>query len=391
MKNDARLYFSEKRRSFIELLSALIAAKSVNPPGDEWKPAKVVEDFLTERSIKVEKYELEPGRTNVVASIGSGAPVLAAVAHLDTVPAGEGWVTDPFEAVEQDGRIYGRGACDNKGVATALLLLAEYISAHQPPAQGTFQIIFAADEEAGSRFGMEYLLAESIIKPDAVVVPDAANHMRSVMVSEKGALFIRIRSNGVQAHGSLPEKGINAIMRMKVLMDKLAEIDFGDKVSPLHTPSTLNIGCIRGGDAPNMVPAWCDLDVDIRYIPEMKTSEAIAKIDEAIAAAAEVIGDDCFSRQILADMPPTSVARDCLLARLIRASAHEILGYEPKPGGLSGTTVAKQCILSGIDAVSFSPGNPAVTHTANEWIEISEIIDFAAVMAILCRRFFGGK
>jgi len=391
MRDDPRQYFSSKRPALVELLSRLIAARSVNPPGDECRPAAVAEDFLAQRGIAYEKYEREPGRTNLVISIGSGSPVLGVVAHLDTVPAGEGWRTDPFEAVVKDDTVVGRGACDNKGVAAALLLLAEYLSCEGPPTRGTFQVILAADEEHGSRLGMEYLLSESLIGPDAVLVPDAPDHMRCITVSEKGALFLRLRAEGVQAHGSTPEKGENAILRMKTLLDHLTAIRFDCEPSPLHSPPTINVGCIRGGDAPNMVPAWCEAEVDVRYIPGMKTSDVLEKVDAAIARASEATGENCFSRRVISDLPPSSVARDCLLARLIRASALEVLGFEPQPTGLSGATVAKQLVFSGIDAVGFTPGDPAAPHAANEWVEIGELLDFAAVTAALCRRFFGGK
>ena len=391
MEDDARGYFKRKRGELIDLLSRLVEARSVNPPGDEFQPAAVAEEFLREREIPFEKYEPETGRTNLVASLGSGSPVLAAVAHLDTVPEGEGWETDPFKATVKDDVMIGRGTCDNKGTAAALLLLAEYLAAEGLPARGTLQVILAADEEWGSRFGMEYLLSESVVKPDAVVVPDAPDHMACITVSEKGALFIRLRAEGVQAHGSTPEKGKNAILRMKVLLDHVADITFDAEPSPLHTPPTINVGRIRGGDAPNMVPAWCEVDLDIRYIPGMETSSVLEKLDAAVSRAAEAVGEKCFARELVSDLPPTSVARDCLLARLVKSSALEVLGREPKPSGLSGATVAKQFILSGIDAVGFTPGDPGAPHAANEWIEINELLDFAAVMAVLCRRFFGGK
>src|SRR3972149_308931 len=114
-------YLQSRRGETLELLKLLIAARTENPPGDEERAAQVVRDYLSAKGISFEEHAREPGRTNLIASVGSGAPVLLTACHLDTVPAGEGWDTDPFEAVEKNGLIIGRGACDNKGPMAAAL------------------------------------------------------------------------------------------------------------------------------------------------------------------------------------------------------------------------------------------------------------------------------
>ena len=334
MAGDIRGFASENRDGLTSLLSGLIAAQSVNPPGSENNPAQVAASFLSQHSIPFQKYERAPGRTNLVASLGSGAPVLGVICHLDTVPPGQGWEGDPFAAAVRDGKLYGRGSCDNKGQMAAVLMLARFLKDNGLPERGTFQIILAADEECGSRLGMEYLLAERIIKPDVAIVPDTPNHMKNIVISEKGVVFLRLHARGLQAHGSTPAKGKNAIMRMLRLLQEASGIDFKAPEHPLHSPPSVNIGKIKGGDAPNMVPAWCEADIDIRYVPGMTCGQVLARIDEVINKVHREVGEECFSRKIISDLPPHELSRDSLLVRLVSSCCLEALGYEPPPSGL---------------------------------------------------------
>ncbi|MBI2560640.1 MAG: M20/M25/M40 family metallo-hydrolase [Planctomycetes bacterium] len=183
------------------------------------------------RFIKYETYEKTPNRTNIIASVGNGNPILLVACHLDVVPAGDGWEMNPFEPKITNGRIYGRGACDNKGQMASMLVLTrflkEYVGANGcSPLCGTFILVGAADEERGSAFGLEYLLSECNVSADYAIIPDVSHNMRLIDVSEKGNLFLEIVSYGKQAHGSTPEKGINAIWNMIELLNQLKEMKF---------------------------------------------------------------------------------------------------------------------------------------------------------------------
>ena len=103
------------RKELIDLLARLVAARTENPPGNETVAAAVLADYFDRYGIRHESHEAAPGRTNILGYVGSGGKRLFLPGHLDVVPAGDGWTTDPFGPVVRDGRMYGRGVSDDKG------------------------------------------------------------------------------------------------------------------------------------------------------------------------------------------------------------------------------------------------------------------------------------
>ena len=143
-------WFVSHEQEGLDLCADLIRQNTVNPPGNEYLAAQVVEEYLKGYDIPSQKYEGAPGRTNLIAAVGSGSPVVFVPAHTDVVPAGDGWTQDPFEMTIKEGYIYGRGVNDDKGPLVSLLLLAAFLSQHQDKFNGTLLVGAVADEETGS-------------------------------------------------------------------------------------------------------------------------------------------------------------------------------------------------------------------------------------------------
>ncbi len=365
------------------MATELIGANTVNPPGNERLAVNVLEKYFKIHGIRYDIFEKIRGRTNIVGYVGSGNPILLVACHLDVVPPGDGWDTDPFNAVIKNGRIYGRGANDNKGQMASLLVLAKLLKKNESRLNGSFLLIGVADEEKGSSLGMKYLLDECKIIADFAIIPDIAHNMRMVDVGEKGALFLDITSYGKQAHGAIPEKGINAIWNMVELLNKLKDIKFKCLSHKLFTPPTLNLGEISGGVAPNIVPAKCKVKLDIRYLPDETKDEILNEIEEMTASVRKSNPTAEFEITVNSNLPPTQVSIDNPLMDLIAIHSESILGVKPKPMGLSGTTVTKQLIERGIISVGFGPGDENQSHIANESIEIKELIDFGKIMGLI--------
>lgn len=221
MKESIINYLQSQEEEIIRLATELIGANTVNPPGNEYLAVSVVEKYFKTHGIQYEIFEKNKGRTNIAGYIGSGSPILLVACHLDVVPPGDGWDTDPFKVVIKNGRMYGRGANDNKGQMASMLVHARFLKENESKLNGTFLLIGVADEEKGSSLGLKYLLDECNIVADFAIIPDVAHNMRMIDVGEKGALFLKITSYGKQAHGSTPEKGINAIWNMIELLNQL--------------------------------------------------------------------------------------------------------------------------------------------------------------------------
>jgi acetylornithine deacetylase/succinyl-diaminopimelate desuccinylase family protein len=371
-------------------LADLIRARTVNPPGDEYRAAKVLTDFFARHGIPFETFEKLPGRTNVVARIGAGRPRIVVPIHFDTVPAGDGWTTDPFEPVVRDGRMIGRGTKDNKGPMAGLMLAARYLKQREADLPGQLVFIGAADEEAGSALGMKYLLEECGLEAEAAIVPDAGYNMRVIDVGEKGLLHFKVRAVGRQAHGSEPERGVSALWPMVDFLGAIRSWRPPSPPSDLFTPPTLNIGAIHAGSVPNMVPGMCECLIDIRYLPG-DDGQAIldylgGKMREAEAANPGVRMDlNMFSHQL-----PSLVSPDHPMVAALERHTESVTGRRPVRRGQSGATVAKFLILHDIPAVGFSFGPEGAEHMADEWIDLAEMGQFAEVLTLVLLDLFEG-
>jgi acetylornithine deacetylase/succinyl-diaminopimelate desuccinylase family protein len=376
-------YIEGLEGEIVRLATELIGANTVNPPGNECLAVNVVEKYFKTLGIQYDIFEKIKGRTNIVGYIGSGNPILLVACHLDVVPPGDGWNTDPFKSVVRNGRIYGRGASDNKGQMASMLVLARFLKENESKLNGSFLLVGAADEEKGSSLGMKYLLDECKVTADFAIIPDVAHNMRMIDVGEKGALFLNITSHGKQAHGSTPEKGTNAIWDMIELLNKLKDIKFKRLSHKLFTPPTLNLGTISGGVASNIVAAKCEARLDIRYLPGETKEEVLNNVKEMIASIRKHNPTANYEITIDSDLPPTQAPLNNPLPNLIAMHTEFILGLNPKTMGLSGTTVTKQLIEKDVMAVGFGPGDEDQSHIANESIEIKELIDFGKIMGLI--------
>ncbi|MEK7290053.1 MAG: M20 family metallopeptidase, partial [Planctomycetota bacterium] len=351
-------YMQNEEQRIVDDTRTLINARTENPPGNEIVAARVVKAFFTSLGIPYTLFEKTKDRTNIVGRIGNGSPSLLVACHLDVVPAGDEWKRNPFDAWVENGRIFGRGASDNKGQMAAMMAVARFLKENESRLKGQLILVGAADEERGSNLGLEYLIKECGIRADFAIIPDVAHNMQMIDVTEKGALFLEIISHGKQAHGSRPEMGINAAWHLITLLERIKQIQFKHTSHPLHTPPTLNLGSIHGGTAPNIVPALCKAQLDIRYLPGDSGDEIMANLI-SIAKEVESQGKGRFELKTISHQLPTAVPINNPLVEIISKHTESVLGARPKPKGMSGATVTKQLIQSGITAVGFGPGDEA--------------------------------
>ncbi len=375
-------YMQNEEKRIVDDTCKLINARTENPPGNEIVAACIVEEFFTSLGIPYTLFEKAKDRTNIVGRIGSGSPSLLVACHLDVVPAGDEWKRNPFNAWVENGRIFGRGASDNKGQMAAMMAVTRFLKENESRLKGQLILIGAADEERGSSLGLEYLVNECGVRADFAIIPDVAHNMQMIDVTEKGALFLEIISHGKQAHGSRPEMGINAVWHLITLLERIKQIKFKHTFHPLHTPPTLNLGSIHGGTAPNIVPALCKAQLDIRYLPDDSGDDIMASLISAVKEV-EAQSNAHFEIKIISHQLPTAVPINNPLVEVISKHTASVLGARPKPKGMSGATVTKQLIQSGITAVGFGPGDEAEAHATNESISIRELVDFAEIMTLI--------
>jgi succinyl-diaminopimelate desuccinylase len=191
----------------ISFLRELVREPSVNPPGDVSEAAAVCEPPLVAAGFVVRTLAHEPGKPNIVAEWGAGnGPTLCFNAHLDVVPTGDesAWSHPPFAAEIADGRVYGRGAGDDKASVTAQVMGAIALARSGVPLRGRLVVTEVADEET-SGAGALHLVAEGDLRPEGVIVGEQT--MNRVAIGEKGTAGVDIVVSGRTAHGALPWEG----------------------------------------------------------------------------------------------------------------------------------------------------------------------------------------
>jgi len=387
---DRLIAAAESREAkLVGLTCDLIRARSVNPPGDERRPAKVVEAFLEELGVESRKYEADPGRTNLIAAIGrAGGPRLLVPLHLDTVPAGDSWGEEAFEPRAEHGLIVGRGAVDDKGPLAATLVAMEILLADGEPLAGELVLVAAADEERGNQAGMDHLVGEGLIRGDWALVPDIGHSMAALDIAEKGVAFIEIECRGRAAHGSTPEQGVNAVL---ALAELLAEIEAWapEERHPLLGRPTANVGEVHGGSAPNMVPDLARAKLDCRYLPGMNAGDVLGQFRELARRVADRREGISFEFRVFTDLAPSEVDASSPIVDAVREIAPKVTGRTVELIGMGGATFCKSCLAAGVPAVGFAPGHEGAAHTAGESVEVRELVQFAAFLAALARHLLG--
>lgn len=357
------------------LLQDLVRIPSVNPHGDpgtakkntgEARIAEYIAEVLRKLALDVELREVEPGRPNVIGKFTSrGARRSVAFApHTDTVSVA-GMAIDPFAAEIRDGKLYGRGACDAKGPLAAMLAALANAVRRKEFREGDLDVYFCAlmGEESGNHGAKA--LAESGFKVDFAVAGEPTDGR--IVYTHKGALWCKVVTRGRSVHGSLPENGVNAIGKMAEVVQYL----LGDytralakTADPVLGAPTVNVGTIRGGTQNNIVPDYCEIEVDRRTVPGEIHEDILATLRQTFRHIP-------ITTEILSDCPPL---RTDLQNPFVEKLAHAT--GNPKSALVGAPWFCDAGILAqyGVPAVAFGPGSIAQAHTANEYVEWKEVL-----------------
>jgi acetylornithine deacetylase/succinyl-diaminopimelate desuccinylase-like protein len=371
-----------------DTLAALVRLPSVNPMGRTDLPAdilyehrvsKYLEGRLRELGVAVERQTVRPGRDNLVAVYDPpGSPPFATVfeCHQDTVPV-DGMIVEPFAARVENGRLYGRGACDVKGGAAVMLGAFERLVRERPPGSARVVLAYTMDEEH-TFLGVQELVKRGLDVDYAVV---AEPTLLNVVTAHKGVVRWVAETVGRACHSSRPENGVNAVYQMARLVAGFERYAAELHSRPPHAslgPRTTSIGRIAGGVSPNTVPDVCRVDIDRRLLPGETAAAAAADLEAFLKADPAV--DFPFSlTQAHAACPPLDPARSSELAARLGAAIDAVAGrheIHAVPYGTDASTISG----GGIPAVVFGPGDIAQAHTKDEWIDLTQLAPAAEIL-----------
>jgi acetylornithine deacetylase/succinyl-diaminopimelate desuccinylase family protein len=368
----------------------MIRAASVNPPGGERDCAEIVYKKLTSLGLEVEYVERDPGRTNVVARFkGSrGAPVLLYNGHIDVVPPGNGWSHDPFNGEINGGRLYGRGAADMKSGVASMVAAIEAIVKSGIRFRGDLILTAVADEETGSLRGTRYLI-EKGLKADMAVVSEPTD--LRIEIANKGILWAEIIARGRGSHASRPHLGVNAIDKMYAIIEALHGIRLEGWNELFDVPPpVLSVTTIQGGTKINVIPDLCKIEVDRRLLPGETPEAALSQIKTAIDIVKERDHQLETEINMLDEWPPMQVSPEEPVVKSLASVVEKLTGGKPKLYGKAAGTDASWLVRdAGIPTVLYGPGDPRLSHTPDENVELVKVADAAKVFAVLAGDILG--
>jgi len=422
-----------------EILSRLIQIKSVNPPGDETEVAKYLKGLFDKAGIRNEIIESAPGRGSFIAYLGEGSRRLLFLSHTDVVPVTPNWDVDPFSGIIKDSQVWGRGALDCKGLVAAEAFAMLQLAQNRSKLNG--QLVFAAtaDEEVGGVYGVKYLLehhpeklqadfavnegAEAPIKVDGKSV-------YFIQAGEKGAAWTTLKTRGISAHGSLPALGVNAVVKMAAVVDRLARYkpkiilipevktlieslarlygdnrrvtvtsvdkileDLPDRTFLAYlqaiTRMTISTNYIQGGVKTNIIPDSCTAEVDIRVLPGQEKDFVLNELVKFTDSDTEIVLPDFLG----ASFSPSSTEGYKLITKTIQDVVGETMCL---PSMSSGATDSRFLRKAGIPSygiavmdLGYDPTLQMTVHGRNERIDIKSLDVQAEFFVKLAQAYLG--
>ncbi|MEZ4736159.1 MAG: ArgE/DapE family deacylase [Caldilineaceae bacterium] len=376
-----------QRNELIPLLSDLVAIDSVNPdlvPGaaGEAAIAAYVAEWLTRAGLDVVIDEPAPGRPNVVGIVrgAGGGRSLMLNAHTDTV--GVAGMVDPFTPRIEGNRLYGRGAYDMKGSLAACMLAAA--RAKTMNLCGDVIITAVADEEYAS-IGTASIVQQW--RADAAIVTEPS-HL-DLCVAHRGFVWLEVETQGVAAHGSRPELGVDAIAKMGHVLVALEQLDGELRAQPTHPllgSGSLHASLISGGQELSSYPARCCLEIERRTIPGETPTVVTGQIQTILATLAAA--DPQFKAELRTTLvrEPFEIAKDAPIVELLRGQIVQHLRREPKIYGDQPWMDTAILSAAGIPCVIFGPIGKGA-HAVEEWVDLESVAQCTDVLTATIATF----
>lgn len=379
----------------------LVRIRSVNDPSAgtaEAEAAALVEQRMRDLGWDPEVSEVAPGRPNVVAVIAGGGgpgPTLMLEGHTDVVTEGDlaAWSFDPYAGDIVDGQLRGRGSADMKAGVAAMIYAAKAL-VDAGPFPGRLVLAALVDEEGlmlGAKAFARTPLAAQI--DGAICCEPEAGEICAV---SKGAVRLLIRFEGAMAHGAMPQHARNPVPVAAEFIRRVADVEA--QLLTRHgvhehlgqvfiTPTVVQAG---DPDQINVIPAVALVCLDIRTIPGVDHVALDGELTELAGRCGEATGVTA-TVEVIDDRPPVDTPVDHPMIVAL-AAAHEAVTGEPAvyggvPGATDGTILTRD---AGIPTVVYGPGGKWIAHQADEYVEVSEIIQATRVYAEAARRFLHG-
>lgn len=360
----------------INILRDVIKIKSIN--NHEKEVALYYQSLLSKHGIESTIIEYEGNRANLIAEINGDTPgkTLVFNGHMDVVDVSDPtkWTYPPFAAKVVEGKMYGRGTTDMKGGLTALILAFIAIKESNVSFKGTLRFVANLGEEIGM-YGSEQLVDEGYLDDvDAFIIAEPSSR-QMIINSHKGSLQYEIISEGMAAHSSVPEQGINSISQaMDYINTSNRLFEQARGIINPDLGETINVfTVINGGDQINSVPERTVIKANARIIPEFNNEHTLQLIEQSLVEVNER-SKGTLRLNILQNNLPVETPADSDLVQAIHQATGQKIPVQAMMGATDASNFAR--LKQPFDLAIFGPGDPSRAHAIDEYIEIEDYLSF---------------
>ncbi|MFX0057119.1 MAG: M20 family metallopeptidase [Candidatus Hodarchaeota archaeon] len=435
------------KEEYINLFRKLVQTNSYNPPGNEKSIALIIEQYLKEAGIKVEIFSFDNNRANLIAYLNENTEGrnLLYNGHMDVVPPGseQDWKNDPLDAYTKRNKyIYGRGAADMKGGLAAMVIALKILKKLEIRVSGNLILNTVADEETGGEYGTKWSLDNWLksVKIDFTVIgePSGLNPLpKAILLGEKGRLIVKVKTNGISCHSSMPAMGKNAINMMSEIIENLDKLN--EYIPPINPPIDKNqlkkligssfptndilekifseqpvlqslldslvrftkaVTVIKGGIKENVIPDTCEAIIDFRLLPDQDVNtimKALRKIIEEDLGYMVKDHKAGISGNVFVNLEIVTASEGSYWKEWQNSSDlrefHQLVEniYRRKPFYFLLPASADAHYLRNdnfcTQTILFGPGSAGTAHAVNEYIEIQDFINAIKVYTLFAYRF----
>lgn len=361
----------------VDLLLKLLSFESLTP--DDAGSLKFIEEYLEEYEAT---YVNKEGVKNLfLTKKFSEGPHLCFAGHVDVVPAGDGWKTNPFVPVIKEGYIYARGTQDMKSGVAAFVQTCKDAEKFE----GTLSILLTSDEEGDAKYGTVIMLEhlkEIGMLPDYCIVAEPTCETAfgdAIKIGRRGSINGYLTIQGKQGHAAYPEKAINPVHQIASVLEKVAGVNL-DNGDDDFAPSQMVITDIRGGmEVTNVTPGSLKLMFNVRNSTKTTQKEVRLHIDECFD------GLD-YSLELTQGSYPFVTTKDSKVVKKLSESIQTITGLETKLSTAGGTSDARFMGAFDIDVVEFGVINDTI-HAPNERTSVVEVEKLCKVFKEMVKHF----
>jgi succinyl-diaminopimelate desuccinylase len=309
--------------------------------------------------------------------------------HLDTVPVGaEKWIHEPFGGEVAEGRIWGRGAADMKGGLATMMSAMKVLAAARVPLKGDLILAATAGEEIDSvgAAAVAKMLSQEPIQALFIAEPT----YNEIYIAEKGVFWVQIQTFGKTAHGSMPDKGRNAILMMVEIINEFQKMDIPCQTHPILGGFTRSLNTISGGVKTNVVPDHCVATIDMRTVPGQDHSAILRRLENTIQELGQRLPDFRATVKAVNDHASVETSPSEPVVQKFSALVSEMTGRKMvfKGANYFSDAVGFLPFLK-LPLILFGPGEPGQAHQPNEHVEVAKLVEAARIFAVTAARLLG--